>query len=82
MKITATALTLSCALGAILTAGAAQARPSMEGYCEQQLDYCLMIAFVPEPCYQEYERCVSGGWGADIDAYQSGGRIVIDRRGA
>jgi hypothetical protein len=82
MKIIANALTLTCALGAILSAGAAQARPSMEGYCEQQLDYCLMIAFVPEPCYHEYERCVSGGWGTDIDAYQSSGRIVIERRGA
>ncbi len=53
---------LTCTLGALLSAGSAQARADSEGWCERQLEECLRYAIIPEPCYWEYERCL-WGWG-------------------
>jgi hypothetical protein len=63
MKTASRLFALTCALGALFSAGSAQARADGEGWCERQLEQCLMYAIIPEPCYLEYERCL-WNWGA------------------
>ncbi len=62
MKTASRLFALTCTLGALLSAASAQARTDSEGWCERQLEQCLLYAIIPEPCYWEYERCL-WNWG-------------------
>jgi hypothetical protein len=62
----------------LLGADDAEARIQGEGLCERQLDDCLRRSRIPEPCYWQYEACVSGSLYAPIPRSGSGLRGIRD----
>lgn len=50
----------------LLGADRAEARFQGEGFCERQLDDCLRRSRIPEPCYWQYDACISGSLYAPI----------------
>jgi hypothetical protein len=61
MRIVTALPAVMIGFGLLLGTAQANTGPQGEGYCENQLDDCLRRSRIPEPCYDQYERCLRNG---------------------